>query len=70
MKLAKCSYGYIDGYYMKCRSMAPLHDIKENKRKNSIFERINGSFVLFYKAWYKVQINILYFITFNLFFLC
>ena len=54
MKLTKSS-NYIDGYYLLCRSKNPKHDIKENLRKNSIYENI------------KVHINILYFSTFYAF---
>ena len=46
---------YIDGYYFRCRSKNPMHDVKQNLRTNSIYENI------------KVPINILYFLTFYTF---
>ena len=54
MKLEKNAI-YLDKFCWRCRSQNPLHDIKLNIRKNSIYEDI------------KSPINALYYLTFNCF---
>ena len=46
---------YIERFCFRCRSKAPVHDIKVNLRNNSIFDEI------------KIPINVIYNLIFNCF---